>query len=414
MSKIKKITVSNLKAVSNLTASFDGCTAIITGGNNKGKSSFLKSPIDRIRGTKPEVVLKHGEKEGFAELELTTGEKFIWEFNNNGKGFKEKLTFITEKNIPASVTKDLCKVYFPPVFDVDEFLNSTPAKQKATLQKITGIDFTEIDRIYKHAYDERTFANKRVAEEKARLVLVDPDLPAEPIDISHLEKEFNGIEAHNLRYDNSVKQIEDKRKVLQDNQSEIEALQIRINALCDKNELIEQEIEQAENWCNEAANQRKLNGKELAEQITLARQKNAEIANNNQAKKQNEQYEKLVKEAEECDQEVKRIEAEKLDVIKKASMPDGFGFTDEGITYNGFAFTKEQLSSSSVYIAALKLAALGLGDVKTLHFDASLLDKISLQQIEKWANENQLQLLIERPDFEGGEIEYQLLCAKEE
>lgn len=412
MSKVKKITVSNLKVVSKLTADFNGCTAIVTGGNNKGKSSFLKSPIDRIRGIKPEIVLKHGEKEGFAELELTTGEKFIWEFSNNGKGPKEKLTFITEKNIPASVTKDLCKVYFPPVFDVDEFLNSAPAKQKQTLQKITGIDFTEIDRQYKYAYDERTFSNKRVAEEKARLVLIDPDLPAEPEDITDLEKEFNGIEAHNLRWENAARGVLTKEKTVAENLIEIEQLQNKINALCDKNEILESEIESDKLWANDEKNKRKENGNELAEQITKARERNAEIENNNRAKKQNETYDKLVKDAAECDENVKRIEAEKLDVIKNASMPDGFGFSDEGITYNGFAFTKEQLSSSSVYIAALKLAAINLGEVKTLHFDASLLDKNSLQEIEKWANDNQLQLLIERPDFEGGEIEYQLLCEK--
>jgi hypothetical protein len=409
MSKVKKITVSNLKSVSKLTADFNGCTAIVTGGNNKGKSSFLKTPIDRIRGAKPDIVLRHGEKEGFAELELTTGEKFIWQFNDNGKGFKEKLTFITEKNIPASVTKDLCKVYFPPVFDVDEFLNSTPAKQKATLQKLTGIDFTEIDRIFKHAYDERTFANKRVAEEKARLVLIDPDLPDETEDLTELEKEYNGIAVHNLKYENEAKAIDGKRNLLQDNQRQIEQLQIQINALCDKNEILEQEIEQGEVWCNEPANQRKLNGAELYEKIGLAKSINAEIENNKRAKKQNEQYAKLVKDAEEADAEVKRIEDEKLDVIKNASMPEGFGFSEDGITYNGFAFTKEQLSSSAIYIAALKLAAIGLGDVKTLHFDASLLDKNSLMEIEKWANENDLQLLIERPDFEGGEIEYQII-----
>jgi len=57
----------------------------------------------------------------------------------------------------------------------------------------------------------------------------------------------------------------------------------------------------------------------------------------------------------------------------------------------------------------LKLAALNIGEVKTLHFDASYLDKNSLKEIENWAKDNDLQLLIERPDYDGGEIEYHII-----
>ena len=116
-----------------------------------------------------------------------------------------------------------------------------------------------------------------------------------------------------------------------------------------------------------------------------------------------------VVEAENADKEVKRLVAVKLDVIKNSTLPEGFGFSDDGITYNGFEFSKQQLSSSGIYIAALKLAALMLGEVKTLHFDASYLDRKSLSEIEQWSAENDLQLLIERPDFDGGEIEYQII-----
>ena len=49
-----------------------------------------------------------------------------------------------------------------------------------------------------------------------------------------------------------------------------------------------------------------------------------------------------------------------------------------------------------------------LGDIKTLHFDASFLDKNSLTEVEEWANKNNYQLLIERPDFDGGEIRYEI------
>lgn len=405
MSKVKKITVSNLKAVSKLTVDFNGCTAIITGGNNKGKSSFLKSLPDRLRGTKPEMILKQGEKEGFAELELTTGEKFMWTFD----GKKEKLTFISERNIPQSVTKDLSRAYFPPVFDVDEFLNSQPAKQKATLQKLTGIDFSEIDRIYKEAYDARTYANKRRDEEKAKLTFVDPKLPKKEEPTEELETELNGIDLHNTNFNFVAKGITERQKTLTDNTAEIEELKNKILAIEEKNAKLSVEIEAGNVWMNDEENKPKTNQEELKAKIEEIKESNKAIAENNKALIQQEVYDTAVKNAELADVEVKKIEQEKQDVIKNASMPEDFGFSDDGITYNGYAFNKEQLSSSGIYIAALKLAAITLGEVKTLHFDASFLDKNSLAEIEKWANENNLQLLIERPDFEGGEIEYHIL-----
>lgn len=406
MSKVKKITVSNLKAVSALTADFNGCTAIITGGNNKGKSSFLKSLPERLRGNKPAIILKEGEKEGFAEYELTTGEKFIWNFD----GKKEKLAFISERNIKSAITKDLSTYYFPPVFDVDEFLNSTPKKQKETLQKLTGIDFSEIDLMYKAAYEERTWANKRLAEEKAKLIQVEPDAAIEITPTDELEKELAGIDAHNKSFALKADLLQQKSLSVKENEAEILDLKERIKAIEKKNSVLNSELLELDVWMDEEENKPKNNAADLKEQIEKIKADNKIVEQNKKAIEQKKLYDKLVLDADTCDKEVKRIEQEKLDVIKNASMPDGFGFDEEGITYNGFAFSKEQLSSSGLYIAALKLAAIGLGEVKTLHFDASFLDKKSLLEIEKWANENDLQLLIEKPDFEGGEIEYQIIA----
>jgi hypothetical protein len=405
MAKVKKITVSNLKAVSELSADFNGCTAIITGGNHKGKSSFLKSLPERLRGNKPDVVLKHGEKEGYAEWELTTGEKFLWSFDDK----KEKLTFVSERNIKSSITKDISTYYFPAVFDVDGFLNSTPAKQKAVLQKLTGIDFTEIDLQYKEAYEVRTWENKRLAEEKAKRKLLDPNLPHEEAPTEELEKELAGIDVHNYRFANIQKGVQEKKKQVCDNDKEIEELLAKVRAIEGKNIGLSEEITKGNTWMADEKNQPKTNAETLKAQIEKTKEDNKAIAENNRIREHHKVVEKCEENARLADEDVKRIEAEKLDVIKNASMPDGFGFSDDGITYNGFAFNKDQLSSSAIYIGALKLAALGLGEVKTLHFDASYLDKNSLAEIQQWAEANDLQLLIERPDFEGGEIEYQIL-----
>lgn len=406
-SKIKKITVSNLKAITELSADFNGCTAIITGGNNKGKSSFLKSFQERLRGNKTHLILKQNEKQGFSEIELTTGEKLIWEFDSK----KEKLIFISERNIKCALTKDLSTYYFPAVFDVDEFLNSTPAKQKAVLQKLTGIDFTEIDIKYKEAYENRAIANKRVAEEKAKTSFYDSKIEKELLPTKELETKIATISLHNDAFYAKQKELKTKEDFVNDNNVEIQNLKAKIIALQEKNTSLNSEIFEIDTWLDDEKN-KEINAEtsnDLSVQLKELQEKNKDIEENNKAKLQNDAFEKAEKEALVWDKDVKDIETEKLDVIKNASMPEGFSFNDDGVTYNGFSFNKEQLSSSGIYIAALKLAALGLGEVKTLYFDASFLDKNSLAEIEIWANENDLQLLIERPDFEGGEIEYQIL-----
>jgi hypothetical protein len=110
-----------------------------------------------------------------------------------------------------------------------------------------------------------------------------------------------------------------------------------------------------------------------------------------------------------ADEKVKSIQSEKNKMIAGAKIPDEFKITDSGILYNGLPLTDSQISSSSKYIAALKLGAMVLGKLRTMHFDASFLDKNSLAEIQLWANENDLQLLIERPDYDGGEIKYQII-----
>jgi hypothetical protein len=142
-------------------------------------------------------------------------------------------------------------------------------------------------------------------------------------------------------------------------------------------------------------------------------QKIEDIKNNNFAIKRREELKKASDNYFEVNEQIKKILSDKEEMIRLSDMPEGFGFSEDGITYNGLPFNKKSLSSSSLYIAALKLATRGLGEVKTLHFDASFLDKNSLMQVYEWAESNNLQLLIERPDFEGGEITYEIIETNE-
>lgn len=409
MSKIKRITVSNLKAVAKLTADFNGATAIITGGNNKGKTSFLRSLIDRMRSIKPDRILKQGEKDGFYEMELTTGEKFKWSFDAT----KEKMVFVTEKNIPTSLTKEICAFYFPKVFDVDRFLEDAPGKQKATLEKLAGIDFSDINRLIAEAEETRTYQNKKALEEKARLGTFDPKMRKEPHpELDEKQAELNAAGIHNERMKGFVFKLDSFKTLLAAGKTSIEEHKQKIKELEDSNMDLENKIDIGEAELKKP--ERKIKDaiyiSNLENEIAVLKSKNKEIEENNIERAKETLYQKTLLNQQAANEEVDKLRNEKLDAIKNAAnLPEGFGFSDTGITYEGFEFTREQLSNSRIYIAALKLASVGLGEVKTLHFDASALDKKSLTEIEKWAKAQGLQLLIERPDYEGGEIEYELV-----
>jgi hypothetical protein len=422
--KIKKIEVKNFKAIDEQTADFNGCTAIITGGNNKGKSSLLRGLIDRLRGEKPDIILKEGTTEGVNIMELSDGSKIEWIFN-------EKINYITKDGIKmtSGVISAIGEKYFGKKFDIDKFLNSTPKAQIKELQNIVGIDFSEIDLRYKAAYDDRTYKNRVLADLRA-------DKKTAPIKENHREISIIKNEIAKIRIENAEaldlweseneklrSEILDKNEKIDVENAEFKRVDEYINYLNNfpkkYRELID--FSKLYNFFKELKIKEKLiflptpkpedkDYSELENELEKAQRYFATfVIEEKNYKKWLEDGKKAKEEAEAADKLVKEIETEKKQMISTAKIPAEFEINDNEILYNGLPLTNSQISSSGKYIAALKLGALVLGEVRTMHFDASFLDKNSLSEIQTWANENELQLLIERPDFDGGDIKYEIL-----
>lgn len=456
MSKTKTISVVNFKAIDALEVNFNGCTAIVTAGNDKGKSTFLKGITERLRGVKPKDVVKDGEKEGKATLELTSGEKFVWEFDISGK---DKLTFFTKENYKAAVTKAIVTRFFPPTFDIDKFLNDSPKEQYKQLQKVLGVDFTDIDCRYNVAYNDRTEKNKEAEKFHVKLSQMIEAPKVEAVNLEDLQTKKEGIKtkinklyqeniAENKKRNDAFKVIETaKRKEIKD----LNLIETNKQKSIDTGNTIKASLEKflSENKIEKLVDYSKLSdyiislpapGIIFDEEVEVSKlTPPVLISPEYPDDKEIEDIDKLIVDASEnnvkheayvnyvtykesvdiaklqavdADNAVKQIEAERQLMLESIKMPQGIAFVDGQITVDGFSLDKSQISTSKLYIAALRIASLNIGECRTLYFDASFLDNNNLAEIQKWANENDLQLLIERPALEGGDIKYEIIETK--
>lgn len=452
MTKIKKISVKDFKAIDELEIDFKGCTAIITGGNNKGKTSFLKGVVDRIRGLRPDLAVKKGKTEGSGTIELTSGEKFIWEFDVKGT---DKLTFVTKDGYETKVTKEIVHRFFPPSFDIDKFLNSSPKDQTKQLQKIIGVDFTEIDNRYKKAYDDRTEKNKEAERYQVKLAKMLVCEKVDFVDVGELSTQKQEIRtklnqeylANKSKNDATRKQWElEKQKVDADvdafNKEQLD-LQKFINKYSGYHQQLTTMIDDCimlgtfidlnalEKYINDLQKPQPIkkavdlypaeptyiqelpDDKEIRD-IDAKLLEVSEINAKAKAYKEFIEYkasvEIAISEAADADILVKGIEEERQKMIESTKMPEGITFGIDGeILVGGFLMAENQISTSQKYCAALRIGSMGLGEVHSLHFDASFLDKNTLAEIETWAATQGLQLLIERADWDAGEIKYELI-----
>ena len=430
--KIKNITVQNFKAVSQKSIDFNGCSAIITAGNNKGKTSVLRGLIDRFRGEKLDIIVKEGESKGFNVMELSDGCKIEWKFTEKTESFA--YTAKDGIRMTQGVLSAIGQKYFGIKFDIDKFLSSGPGAQTKELQKIVGLDFEAIDLKYKIAYDERTGANKVFAVISAKN-LERPEKVEKP-KLDEIKAEKKTIDdANELLSDNWVIDNQKHREgIIEFNQIQTNAETTKSISLSDLNELTEWketvfsdciDFDKADkifeslphpkdkkpvedmkdpNYAPTEQINKKLQDAE-ADKILFDNYSTKLKSYNDWVAEGKKAREIQVK----ADEKVKSIQSEKNKMIAGAKIPDEFKITETGITYNGLPLTDSQISSSSKYIAALKLGAMVLGKLRTMHFDASFLDKNSLAEIQLWANENDLQLLIERPDYDGGDIQYKII-----
>jgi hypothetical protein len=444
MSKIARIEIRNLKKIPFAELDLQGKSVIVTGSNDKGKSTLIRTIIDRIRGERPEMIVTQDENDGKSFMVLTTGERFEWEYDVKGK---DKLTLFTAKNHRINVTKEIAAEYFPPAFDIDVFMKAEPKKQGIMLQKLVGLDFTAVDVEYKSAYEARTLANAEanretirlqgmnrniefVAPVKTDLLIVEKDLIREKLNNQYRENKKANDTMRTAWDAENVTAREDIDKFNREQDDKVERIKKANTCLQILRELGYEgrEVELFTAEILKSIKEKKIYSPlpnplyitpEVPDdsEIKAIDQKIADAATTNQRaqdwinlQEQEEKVKVANQTAQEADDRVKAAEQAKKDLINTAKLPDGITFaTDGSITVDGFPLNDAQISSSKKYITALRLGSLNLGEVESMYFDASYLDRANYEAVQKWADENKLQLLVEKASWEEQEMRYEIV-----
>lgn len=388
--KIQRIQIQNLKAVDEAQMDLGGCSAIVFGGNEKGKTTLLRSLIDRFRGEKPGMIVKDGETNGYYLMELTDGSQIKWDFTQK----TEKFQFITKDGIKQTtgVIKAIRDQYFGSKFDIDKFLNSSPKEQTKELQKLAGIDFSQINEQYNKAYKERRDAKKDLDWLQKQDITKPEPLEKPDVDAA---REFVRKEKRKRENKNTIKKWLDA--ILEFEESPLSEcidfnMAREVYKTAEDSEYSDEDLD-----------------KYLENTYTQESNYQYYLEKVDQYDKWENEIGKTKKSLSQCEYKLEQIENKRKKMIQNANIPEGFEFMEEQIYYQGFPLSSNQISSSGKYIAALKLGRLVLGDLQAMHFDASNLDKHSLAQIQEWADRYDLQLLIERPEFDGGDIKYEIV-----
>jgi hypothetical protein len=404
MSKIKRLSARNIKSIKEIDFDLKGCSAIIMGKNNCGKSTLLNILRDGFKNIKPEKIVRQGEQFGVYEVELMNDDKITWEVYENGKEF---LVLTTKDGNKKGMTRELLHHYLTPSFDIDKFLLSSPKDQRLMLQKLVGLDFTAIDAEYKLAYEKRTYANKQNQELAINASGLELTEETEPVDITRLQSEIQKANDSNAKLRELKIDLKAHLDAVKSIDDQIELLNKTIDDLIKQKKEKTGIIECCEDYLDQA-DVTEIDINNMVMEFNMAVERNKKIQASNKYREQIAKSAKASELAKQADLDVKAIETRKKELLKTANLPKGITFSDDGVLVDGLPLDKNIISTSKKYITAVRLASRCLGDVKCITMDAAPLDKESLEEVQREADELDLQILIEKPDYEGGEIRMEL------
>lgn len=405
--KIIELKIHNIKKIKAIEIRPGESLIEITGRNGQGKTSVLDSIAMAFCGKslQPERTIRDGEDS--ARVEIDMGEfRIIRNWTSNEKSY---LTIESKDGAkyPAPQAK-LDKLIGSLSFDPLEFSRMESKKQKEILQKLIGLDFSELDNKRAGLFEERRCLNVdiRDMEGKIKSMPYDENVGTDELNITDIL--------------NEQKEALDIAKFKEQKEREIPKTEYSIKSLIEQKQVYISQIEELQNKLKEAKEIiEELESKKLKllEEIVAInvpdlnainfKIKNANEINqtikNNQAKIElQKQYETKSFESVNLTSHIVAIDESKLQSLQEAKFPiEGLSIDDNGVSFGGIPFNQCSAAEQLKISVAMGLALNPKIRVILIR-DGSLLDNENLKIIAEMAALNDAQIWIEKvADFEG-------------
>ena len=391
--KIIEFRAERFKRLSAVENTPEGNTVIISGRNGQGKSSVLDAIWLALGGgnaTKDSattVPIKEGEKDAVVRLDL--GDMVVTrKWTTSGSTLTVEGADGRKYSSPQTLLDTLVGTIS---FDPLSFAKMPPMEQRSQLIDLVKlpVDLDELSAQRKAFYDQRTFVNrelKTIQAELAGIQLPDNDVPEEEISIAEMTKKIGMAQDQRSRIIMGRQRLQEKvekgkalRELIQQKTEELTAL---ANQIRSETEILES--------CKEPDVQAMRSQLENAEQINkLVRQKK------HKAELQVRLNDKTT-ESDGITQQIESIDRTKKEAFLNVRFPvDGLAVDEEGITYNGIPF--RQCSSAEQLKVCVAIASALNPEIRVIRVpDASLLDEESMKVMQDLAQQQDIQIWMER------------------
>lgn len=391
--KIIEFRAERFKRLSAVEITPEGNTVIISGRNGQGKSSVLDAIWLALGGgnaTKDSattVPIKEGEKDAVVRLDL--GDIVVTrKWTASGSTLTVEGADGRKYSSPQTLLDTLVGTIS---FDPLSFAKMPPMEQRSQLIDLVKlpVDLDELSAQRKAFYDQRTFVNrelKTIQAELAGIQLPDNDVPEEEISIAEMTKKIGMAQDQRSRIIMGRQRLQEKvekakalRELIQQKTDELTSLGNQIRS---ETEILES--------CKEPDVQAMRSQLENAEQINkLVRQKK------HKAELQVRLNDKTT-ESDGITQQIEAIDRTKKEAFLNVRFPvDGLAVDEEGITYNGIPF--RQCSSAEQLKVCVAIASALNPEIRVIRVpDASLLDAESMKVMQDLAQQQDIQIWLER------------------